>query len=53
MKDISLEWIKKYVDELLEIAKKFEEGSAMRASATLRASFVMDMVDAWREAHKQ
>jgi hypothetical protein len=46
---IPLEWIKVYVDTLLSFAGKFDEGSAMRAAALLRADHAMDLVKAWRE----
>ena len=41
-------WMKKYVDQLLEIAAKFPPGR-MRDAALLRADHVMDMVKAYRE----
>lgn len=50
MKPIPQEWIKKYVDQMLEIAGKFPEGSAMRAAAMLRADHAMDLVKAFRES---
>ena len=45
---IPLEWIKHYVDRLLETAEKFQEGP-MRDAALLRAEHAMDMVAAWKE----
>lgn len=42
------EWVKKYVDQLLEIAGKLGPGP-MRDAALLRADYVMDLVKAWRE----
>jgi hypothetical protein len=49
MKPIPQEWIKEYVDSLLQAAAKFDEYSAMRAAALMRADHVMDLVKAWRE----
>jgi hypothetical protein len=42
------EWIKKYVDQLLELAGRLEPG-AMRDAMLLRADHVMDLVHAWRK----
>lgn len=44
---IPSEWIKKYVDTLLEAAKGFGPG-LMRDATALRANTVMDMVEAWK-----
>jgi hypothetical protein len=49
MKPIPQEWIKEYVDSLLQAAAKFDEYSTMRAAALMRADHVMDLVKAWRE----
>lgn len=48
---IPLEWIKNYVDALLDFAKKFDKSgdSPMRAAALLRAEHAMDLVKAWKE----
>lgn len=49
MTDIPQEWIKTYVDQLLNFASDLPENSAMRASALLRAETIMDLVEAWRK----
>lgn len=46
---ISLEWIKQYIDTLLEFAKKHGSDSKMGQAAMLRAEHVMDLVKAWKE----
>lgn len=46
---IDQEWIKKYIDQLLELAGKLPTGP-MRDACLLRADTVMDMVKAWRES---
>lgn len=45
---IDPEWVKKYVDQLLECARKFNTGP-MRDAMLLRADHVLDMVKAWKE----
>lgn len=52
MKPIPQEWIKEYVDSLLEAAKSFGPNSIIRQSALLRADHIMDMVKAFREVSK-
>ena len=42
------EWIKKYVDQLLEGAQKLQAGP-LRDALLLRADHVMDLVQAWKE----
>lgn len=49
MKPIPQEWIKNYVDQLIDAAQLFEEGTAMRDGALVRADAVLDMVKAFRE----
>lgn len=41
------EWIKKYVDQLLEMAKRLESGP-LHAALLLRAEHAMDLVEAYR-----
>ena len=48
MKPIPQEWIRDYVDQLMEAAKLFDEGSAMREGALAKADAVMGMVEAFR-----
>lgn len=48
-KDIPQEWIKKYVDQLLEIAKQLPPGG-LRDATLLRADYTMDLVKAFRES---
>jgi len=50
MKDIPQDWIKRYVDQLLDVAKQLPDGSRMKDAALLRADHVMDLVKAWRES---
>lgn len=45
---IQQEWIKQYVDTLLQLAKGFD--GAMRDSSMLRAQHAMDLVAAFRES---
>lgn len=45
---IPQEWIKRYVDTLLQFAKGFD--GAMRDSSLLRAQHAMDLVAAFRES---
>jgi hypothetical protein len=49
MKPISPDFIKKYVDQLLEFAKGLPPDSSMRTAALMRAEHVMDLVAAWKE----
>lgn len=49
---IPQEWIRKYVDQLLEYAEKFGPGS-MRDSCLLRAGHAMDLVKAFREEEER
>jgi hypothetical protein len=49
---ISEDWIKRYVDQLLEVAGKLEPGP-LRDSVLLRADFAMDIVKAWRESEQK
>lgn len=51
MKPIPQEWVKRYVDLLLDAAKMFDSLSPMRASILLRADAVMDMVKAFRDTN--
>ena len=50
MNDIPQEWIKKYVNSLLEVAKSMAAGSAMQNALILRAEYAMDLVQAFRNA---
>ena len=49
---IPTEWIKRYVDTLLEFAAKDPE-SKMAQAAMLRADHTMDLVKAWREKNQR
>jgi hypothetical protein len=49
MYDIPQDWIKGYVDQLLEIAKKLETGP-LKDATLLRAEHAMDLVKAYRES---
>lgn len=49
MSPIDQQWVKKYVDSLLEAAKSFGPESVMGQGAMVRADAVMDLVTAWRE----
>ena len=49
LEPIPQEWIKRYVDELLDFAKKLRENDPMRQSCMLRADHVMDLVRAFRK----
>ena len=45
---IPQEWIREYVDKLIETSAYFDESSPMRRAATDRADAVMDMVKEFR-----
>jgi len=47
-KYISETWIRDYVDQMINVAKQFEEESIMREATLLRADHAMDLVKAWR-----
>ena len=49
MEPVQQEWIKLYVDKLLEVCGTFPETSPMREAILLRADHAMDLVKAWRE----
>lgn len=46
---IDQDWIKRYVDQLREVASKWPVSSSMHAALVMRADHVMDLVKAWRE----
>jgi hypothetical protein len=48
MKPIPQEWIKGYVESLIEAAKLFD--GTMQASIAARADAILDMVKAFRES---
>ena len=48
MGPIDQDWIRDYVDQIIEVAKTFDDGSAMQLAAMNRANAVMDLVKAWR-----
>jgi hypothetical protein len=50
--DIPQDWIRDYVDQILAMAKQFDEASAMRAACVARAEHVLDLVKAFRESSK-
>jgi len=50
MGDIPQEWIFRYVDSILKVAKTIDTHSNMRALATARANAVIDMVEAFRQS---
>lgn len=52
MKDIPQEWIKKYVDSLLEGARKLGPDTRMGQAVLQRADAIMDMVKAFKEHSK-
>lgn len=53
MTPIPQEWIRRYVDHLLEFANKCENKSnPMAVAAMLRADHIMDLVNAWCEDDK-
>lgn len=49
---IPQEWIKKYVDQMLDLAKKLGPGP-MQDACLLRADHAMDLVKAFRESGKR
>lgn len=49
MNAIPLDWIKKYVNELLEAAGKFGPDSSMGKACLNRAEIVLDMVKVFKE----
>lgn len=48
---IDQEWVKQYVDALLNFAGKAGPGP-MQSAALLRADHAMDLVKAWRERNE-
>jgi hypothetical protein len=53
LEPISQDWIRRYVDQLLDIAAKLGPESSMGAACVLRADHAMDLVKAWRERRVQ
>lgn len=51
LKPIDLEWLKKYIDDLLDNAKKLPAGK-FRDAVVLRAEHAIDLVEAWK-AHQK
>lgn len=49
MRTIPEQWIQQYVDQLLDLAKRLDEGSKMRAAVLLRAEHAMDLVQTYRD----
>ena len=49
MDPIPQEWIRDYVDSLLEAAKEFGADSRMAQAAMQRADTILDMVKAFRD----
>lgn len=47
------EWIKSYVDQLLDMAGRLGDDSPMRSAALLRAEHAMDLLTAWRESRQR
>ncbi len=45
------QWIKEYVDQMLAVAAKFNDGPMQKAAA-LRAEHAMDLVTAYRESKR-
>lgn len=50
--NIPIEWIKKYIDSLLEGAKAFGPETAMGRACMERADHIMDMVKRWKDREK-
>lgn len=48
--DIPQNWVRNYVDQILVMAKQFEDASPMRAACVMRAEYAMDLVKAFRES---
>lgn len=53
MQDIPEQWIKEYVDKILDIASQLPSNSAMCNALLLRAEHAMDLVKAFREKDSQ
>lgn len=51
-RDIPIVWIQKYVDQVLESARKLDTGT-FRDALLNRANVVMDLIQAWRESDKR
>lgn len=47
---IPQEWILAYVDKLIAVAQTMPEDSSMYKSSLLRASYAMDLMEAFRES---
>lgn len=48
---IPQQWIKEYVDTLLEVGKQLEPNGLMQQAVLVRAHNIMDMVEAFRETY--
>lgn len=53
LKPIPQEWVKKYVDNLVRIAKALPENSDLRAVVAVRAENALDLVKAFRESQER
>ena len=49
MRDVPQEWIRNYIDQLLDIAKQLDSDSSLQAAVLSRAEHAMDLVKAFRE----
>ena len=47
------EWIRKQVDQFLDLAKTLDNGSAMQDAVLQRAEIIMDLVQAWKTKCKE
>ena len=51
-KPIDLMWVIKQIDALIDIAKKMDLDSPLRAAVELRAEHYLDLYEAWMKANK-
>lgn len=50
---IPVEWIGKYVDQLMDYARRLSGDSPMQQAALLRADHALDLVQAWRKSESK
>lgn len=53
MKSIPDQWIKEYVDKLIDLAKTYDHDNIMYQAILLRVHSVLDMVEAFRESENK
>jgi|APGre2960657404_1045060.scaffolds.fasta_scaffold32126_4 hypothetical protein len=47
------DWIRKYVDSLITVAKSLDDSSIMKQAIIIRVECILDMVEAFRERNNE